>query len=547
MKNYEEFIGQVLDRRYEIKEILGEGGMSVVFLADDLLRRRPVALKLLREEFERDEINLARFTNEAKAVAMLSHENIVNIYDTSLYSDLKYIVMEYVEGETLRDRIDREGALPFSDILSVTSQILLALDYAHARGIVHCDIKPQNILLLSDGKVKLADFGIATIRGKSAVKEQDKTIGTVYYMSPEQASGKKTDQKSDLYSLGAMVYEMATGTLPFDSDSTVSIVMMHMKETPMTPSKREVTVPPALDAFILTAMEKHPKDRFSSASQMLEYLRLVARKPKKTFDIYRDEKSERASGGKMMMPIILGVFSAFLIALLVAGIYLFDLLFLSRSDVYVMSVPDCIGEIVDAEFLEKLEKSRYSVTVNEIYDASVLQGSVISQSPAPGEERRVVGKQQTVKLTLNISLGSRRLTVGDYTMKEARQTVIDLRRAGYVVQEIKENNPHIPYGYIIRSTPAPGTEIDEKEPVVLYVSSGVDIKYQKVPSFVGKNEAETYNTLLSLGLKVGNVSYIKSREPAGTVLSQNIAPDTEVALPNTKISFVISGGPNYRG
>ncbi|MBE6612342.1 MAG: serine/threonine protein kinase, partial [Ruminococcaceae bacterium] len=226
MDTFEKYVGQVIDKRYRIIRVLGIGGMAVVFEANDLLMRRNVALKMLKDDIAKDTPSVKRFINESKAVAMLSHPNIVNIYDVSVKDDLKYIVMELIEGITLKNYIQKKGVLNYHEIISITEQILLALEHAHSKGIVHRDIKPQNIMMLKNGVIKVADFGIAKLPNAETLTMTDKAIGTVFYISPEQASGKQIDRRSDIYSLGVTMYEMATGKLPFVADSPVTVAIM---------------------------------------------------------------------------------------------------------------------------------------------------------------------------------------------------------------------------------------------------------------------------------------------------------------------------------
>ena len=226
MESFDKYVGQIFDRRYKILKVIGIGGMAVVFAAQDLLMHRNVAVKMLKDDINSDIQAVKRFINESKAVAMLSHPNIVNIFDVSVKDNLKYIVMELIEGITLKNYILKKGVLGYSEIISITEQILLALDHAHQKGIVHRDIKPQNIMMLKNGLIKVADFGIAKLPNAETVTMTDKAIGTVFYISPEQASGKKIDRRSDIYSLGITMYEMATGKLPFVADSPVTVAIM---------------------------------------------------------------------------------------------------------------------------------------------------------------------------------------------------------------------------------------------------------------------------------------------------------------------------------
>lgn len=279
MENFERYLGQVFDKRYRINRIIGIGGMAVVFEASDLLMNRTVAVKMLKETINNDTQSVKRFLNESKAVSMLSHPNIVNIYDVSVKDDLKYIVMELIRGITLKNYINRKGALNLKEVYSYAEQILLALEHAHAKGIVHRDIKPQNIMLLKNGRIKVADFGIAKLPDAETVTMTDKAIGTVYYISPEQASGKKIDARSDLYSLGVVLYEMTTGKLPFNADSPVSVALMQVNDAAVPPRQLNPEIPPGLEQLILCAMQKDPEKRYQSASQMLTHIRQLRENP----------------------------------------------------------------------------------------------------------------------------------------------------------------------------------------------------------------------------------------------------------------------------
>lgn len=543
MGKYQEYVGRHFDRRYKIEEVIGSGGMAVVFRAHDTLMDRTVAVKMLREEFADDDGAVRRFINESKAVAMLSHQNIVNIFDVSVSENLKYIVMEYIEGITLKSYMSEHGRLSFGEICNFTEQILAALDHAHSRGVVHRDIKPQNIMILDDGSIKVTDFGIAKLPSAQTVTETDKAIGTVYYISPEQASGKKVDARSDIYSLGALLYELATGSLPFDSENTVSIALMQINNTPKKPRDIKHDIPVGLETFILTAMEKNPADRFDSAANMMYYLQKLKKRPNKPIDLTQDSTRIKKRGGSML-PIILGVLSAFFLCLIVAGIVVVNTLFFSgKGDARVVNVANCVGAVYSAEFIENLGTD-YTVDIVEVHDNSIEKGYVISQSPAPYEERRIAGTQ-TVKLVLTVSLGAEQASIKDYTLWDSREAEIELRSLGFGVKIIEQAHPTIEDGCVISTHPVSGVTVNKGDIIILYVSSGETVEYTYVPDLVNKDESEAYSLLVRSKVGIGTVTYVRSDKPAGTVLSQSIKAGDRVPVTLTKINVVISGGPNY--
>lgn len=274
-ERYEEYEGHVLDNRYVLEKLIGVGGMAVVFRARDLyMNDNTVAIKMLKEDVATDEIVVKRFKNESRAESLLKHPNIVAVHDVSVKGDVKYMVMEFVFGITLKKYLKEKGEpLSTEEIISYSMQILKALSLAHSNNIIHRDIKPQNIMVLENGKIKVMDFGIAKIANAETVTVADKAIGTVYYMSPEQARGKQIDCRSDIYSLGAMIYELATGVLPFKGDSPVSVVLKQINETPVPPRQINPSIPIGLEQIILCAMSKKPQERFQSADIMIDYMR----------------------------------------------------------------------------------------------------------------------------------------------------------------------------------------------------------------------------------------------------------------------------------
>ncbi len=292
MDNYTKYIGQTLENRYNIKSLIGNGGMAHVFLAEDTVMNRQVAIKVLKDNISSDALAVKRFINETKAISMLKHSNIVGVYDISVDSEPKYIAMEYVKGVTLMAYMEEKGILPFDETEKYVLQILAALSHAHSKGIIHRDIKPQNIIIDSNGNVKVADFGIAKLPGNETISLADKAIGTVNYINPEQACGKAIDARSDIYSLGIMMYEMVTGKLPFVADTPVATAYMQIHDKPQKPSSINPKVAKGLEQIILKAMKKNPENRFQTAGEMFSCLKRVKDNPDVTFDFIFDEDAE---------------------------------------------------------------------------------------------------------------------------------------------------------------------------------------------------------------------------------------------------------------
>ena len=295
MDDSQQYVGRVLDNRYRLDRVVGIGGMAFVYEAYDKKTGSRVALKLLKEKFSDDSRAVKRFINESKSLGLLNHPNIVKIYDISIKMDYKYIVMEYVEGMTLRKYMNYNRPLAWTEAVEFAEQIALALDNAHTKGIVHRDIKPQNIMIMPGGRLKVTDFGIAKMPNSESLTMADKAIGTVYYISPEQASSRKIDARSDIYSLGSMLYEMVTGQMPFTADSPVAIIMQHMQATPTPPTKIISSIPKGLEQIILCAMEKNPRNRYQSAAQMLRHLRRLKMDEKTVFNIIKPVVSTHTS------------------------------------------------------------------------------------------------------------------------------------------------------------------------------------------------------------------------------------------------------------
>lgn len=317
MDVFKKNIGEVFDGRYKINRTIGVGGMAIVYEATDLATNRRVAIKMLKDSISDNAQALRRFINESKAVAMLNHPNIVKIIDVSVKTDHKFIVMEYISGITLREYMNRKGVLDWREATEFISQILLALDHAHMKGVIHRDIKPQNIMVMEGGIIKVADFGIAKIPNAETVTMVDHAIGTIYYISPEQAKGKKIDERSDIYSLGVMFYEMVTGRLPFMAENSYGIMLKHINDAPTTPTKINPRLPLGVEQIILCAMEKDVANRYQSASQMLRHIYRIKKDPTTIFQkqtpaprtptaevaikrttVYPEEQESRSTSGR---------------------------------------------------------------------------------------------------------------------------------------------------------------------------------------------------------------------------------------------------------
>ncbi|MBR4288945.1 MAG: protein kinase, partial [Clostridia bacterium] len=422
---YDHLVGKVIDDRYEVLQVKGIGGMAVVLKAKDKLKNRTVAIKMLNEKNSNDSAAVRRFVNESRAIALLSNDHIVDIYDVAFTGKSKYIVMEYIDGITLREYMKRNAPLSIDTALDFTIQILTALQHAHEKGVVHRDIKPQNIMVQSNGKLKVTDFGIAEIRD-SKPQNSGVAMGTVYYISPEQASGKTTTFSSDIYSVGIMLYEMATGRLPFEGDTPLSIAMMQVNTKPVRPRKIDSKIPQGLEQIILRAINKAPENRFRSAKSMLRACDIIKKDRTVVFEESKptannsDDKATAEKDKKIvkptpktLFPIILGVTSAFLLVMLIAGVILLTSLIsmTSEDNTLLVQIPDLVSKEVTDELKASLEAQNIVLEITEINNDYYTKGQIATQNPMPGQTRKVASKDKMVTVKVEVSLGKSSFTL----------------------------------------------------------------------------------------------------------------------------------------
>ena len=544
------YIGKKLDGRYEIKEIIGVGGMANVYRAYDSIDDRTVAVKILRDEHMQNDELLRRFRNESKAIAVLSHPNIVKVYDVSFNEDIQYIVMEYIDGITLKEYIEQQKVLRWKEAVHFTVQILRALQHAHDKGIVHRDIKPQNIMLLADGTIKVADFGIARFARASQQTVTDKAIGSVHYISPEQAKGDVTDEKSDIYSVGVMLYEMTTGKLPFDAESPVSVALQQIQSQPKRPRSINPDIPEGLEDIIIRAMQKDPARRYQSAAEMLRDIDEFKRDPTVSFEYKYTEPEEMSITENFtktakktkkikdeqvrsapVVPVLTGITVAFII---VAILFLIGIMAMVRpfEEVPDTTAPNLVG--MDIEEAKK-QYSKFNIEVessafHDSYDKDVIY----YQNVKPG---MTVKEKSTIKV--KISSGVQSFSLTDYTNFEENQVYAILTDNDIEFTTITEYNDDIPEGYVIKTEPGADTVVDSGTVVIIYVSMGPKTTYATVPNVLGYKLNDAKLMLNSAGIKIGSVTRVDSTQAGSVILNQSLSAGTQVQR-GTTIDLVIA-------
>ncbi len=536
-------INRTLDNRYTILERVGGGGMADVYRAHDKLLDRSVAVKVLRAQFTDDDEFVTRFRREAQAAARLSHPNIVNIYDVGRDGDSYYIVMEYISGETLKDRIVQEGPLPVETAVRVALEIAEALEHAHQNNIVHCDIKPHNILMTRSGRVKVTDFGIARAVTSATMTQTGTIIGSVHYFSPEQAKGAPVSAKSDIYSLGAVMYEMLTGVVPFTGETPISIAIKHIQDDPQPLREFNPAVPPILEALVLKAMAKNPEQRFADIGAMIadlrsaqhflrdDHTRRLAKEDFPTQVLPRmalPEEPPAEEGGQDIPPPGRDKKRTWLWALLgllvlgfAVGAFMAFGKFWSLNEVVV---PNVVGKQVDTA-RNILLSNNLRVSVTDSFNDKVAAGYVVSQNPEAGA---TVKEQRTV--TLVVSKGAEVTVVPDVRGLNRRDAELQIKNAGLTLGRVDEQYAaDKPADTIINQNPRPPAQVNKGTPIDLTVSKGAGPRKIILPDFRGSPLSTVTTQLESLKLKVGTVAEGSSdRYPPGTVIGQNPSPGAEV-------------------
>lgn len=538
--------GKVLGNRYEIIEKVGNGGMATVYKAEDKVLKRNVAVKILRDEFTTDEEFIKRFEIEAQSAARLVHPNIVSIFDVGVEENLYYIVMELIQGKTLKEIIIEErGPLPWKWSVNVAIQIASALEMAHKNNIIHRDIKPHNIIITEDGIAKVTDFGIAKAVSNSTITAFGTTIGSVHYFSPEHARGGFTDAKSDLYSLGVVMYEMVTGKVPFDADTPVSVALKHMQEDPEEPIELNPNLPGAVNKIIMKALKKDTTLRYQTASEMLSDLRRALKNPDGEFvddreydetaktqkintDLYgnieEDSKAKNKKGKKegkfkkfikehKALSIVIGL--VLLFALSLGG----TLAFLNLTNPPEVELPNLVG-MSKEEAQKEAENLKLKFEIKEEeFNKEVPEGYIISQDPKYIEKYNV---KEGSTITVVVSKGQEKTKVPNVKGKSQEEALQLLEEANLKAEIIEETSKTVKEGYVISQETEPDEELFAGDTVKIHISKGTGIKQVNVVSVIGQSEANAKTTLTGLGLKV-NVAYEEDTSKAdGIVLKQSL-------------------------
>ncbi len=532
-----QLINITLNDRYLVLEKIGSGGMATVYKAKDTMLDRIVAVKVLHPSHLDDEDSIKKFRREARAAGSLSHYNIVGVFDVGLHEDIHYIVMELAEGETLKEYINKKGKLSEEEAINLTIQICDALSHAHKNGVIHRDIKPQNIILNKERKAKVADFGIARAVSSDTFTKTEDIYGSVRYFSPEQASGENVDQRTDMYSLGIVMFEMLSGQLPYKGESPIEWALKHINEEPISIKKVLPEIDDDLADIVMKTLAKDPDDRFENIEELNYHLKkykqgmpIKIEKPKKTIKSKTRGNKVMNTKQKMLFSVLL---VAFMSVLFFWGIQWFE----DYTTVPEVEVPQLVGKHIDkAEQELKSMGLEFDFSIKQSHP-TIEENYIIRHSPEAGVK---VKKGRTVTLTISEGIGYENIpNVVGFMLSDAEEA---LQSLGFEIGEITEEyHSEVEEGSIIDINPRPKTEVKVGTTVDLMVSLGQDEDTVKVPNLVGMTKFSAQEALNEAGLDVGEISEIRSYEAADTVLSQSVRPGINV-LPETPIDFVISDG-----
>ena len=533
----DKYIGKVLDGRYEILEEVGNGGMAVVYKAKDFDTGAIVAVKILREEYLDNEEFCRRFRNESRAIALLNHPNIVKIFDVCNSPSLQYIVMEYIDGISLKDYIEQQRVVRVKEAVHFTTQILRALMHAHSKGIVHRDIKPQ-------------DFGIARLITSQTSTITDKAIGSVHYIAPEQARGAVTDARADLYSVGVMLYEMLTGKLPFDANSAVSVAVMQLQADPKMPRQINPNIPVGLEEITIQAMQKDPNARYQSAAEMLQdienfklnpgikfnYKYIVEDSPRyrKTSEAVKKTESEDEYKSPVI-PVLTGIATAFVLVAVVFVIIFIDASgILKKNNSEQVKLPNFVGQVYN-EILEG-QKYDFEFYKEEKFSSETPEGVVMEQNPKPD---KMVYSDSRVKLV--VSKGPERLMVPDYQNMTYTQYTQLLKQQGLAYVEMPIYDENTPIDIVCNTNPQPRQEVEIGDVIEVYYSLGSKTEDQVMRNFVNMPYVSAKSQLDSLGITIAEATKVDSNKPEGTIISQEPPHGTKLTK-DTVVKFTISNG-----
>ena len=556
--------GKIIGNRYEVLEKIGIGGMATVYKAKDNILKRNVAVKVLRDEFTTDEEFIKRFEVEAQSAASITHPNIVSVYDVGHEDNLYFIVMELIQGKTLKQIITEDGVLPWKWSINIAIQIASALEIAHKNNIVHRDIKPHNIIITEDGIAKVTDFGIAKAVSNSTITAFGTTIGSVHYFSPEHARGGYTDAKSDIYSLGVVMYEMMTGRVPFDADTPVSIALKHMQEKPVEPIKLNPSIPYAVNKIIMKAMQKEVALRYSSATEMLKDLNIVLKNPDGNTvmpeqnlensytqriptiqggeEMNQKEKKVNAFFKKHKKAIMIAIIILMVILIPVIGFYSTQAI-LNVGRAKDVKLPNLVGKTIE-EAEQELNKSKLKIEKKEEFNSEIEAGKIISQNP-PFIENYTVKENSTVEVV--VSKGTEMTKVPKIIGMEYEEAEEEIKKYNLQAEKIDKVSKIVEKGIVIEQEPAENTEIKVGEKVKIYVSCGNGLKQIVTQYVIGKTEKDAKELLTKDGLEVEVVNEEDTTKENGIVLKQSIEAGktvdegTKIIITVNKIAEIKTG------